>query len=379
MIWQIITGEYPPDTGGVSDYTRLVARGLAAAGDEVHVWTPRRAADEACDEAVLMHRLPGGFGVRARRCLDRALDRALVRTGGARLLIQYVPQAFGLRGMNLPFCLWLYRHRRRRPIVMFHEVMYPLERGQALRHNLLGATSRTMARLAAGAADQIFVSTPTWSHVLRRRVGVTRQVVWLPLPSTIAPLHEEPATLATRQRYAHENEVFLAHFSTYPAATRRKLATLIPRALTSEPRLHMVLLGRGGIEFRATLPAMPGDAARRLHASGPLTERDLSLHLSASDLMLQLYPDGASARRTTLLAGLAHGRALLSTSGPATEPLWKRNGAVMLMPPDDDALCGALLELIADGARRAQYAAAAATVYRECFALEHTIKRLRAA
>ena len=31
--WHILTGEYPPECGGVGHYTRLVARGLAAAGD----------------------------------------------------------------------------------------------------------------------------------------------------------------------------------------------------------------------------------------------------------------------------------------------------------------------------------------------------------
>ena len=31
MIWHIITPEYPPQLGGVSDYTQLIAKGLAAA------------------------------------------------------------------------------------------------------------------------------------------------------------------------------------------------------------------------------------------------------------------------------------------------------------------------------------------------------------
>ena len=37
VTWQVITGEYPPQPGGVGDYTAQVAAGLAAAGDEVHV------------------------------------------------------------------------------------------------------------------------------------------------------------------------------------------------------------------------------------------------------------------------------------------------------------------------------------------------------
>src|SRR5579862_6625194 len=45
MEWHIITPEYPPQTGGVSDYTRLVAEGLAEKGDVVHVWCPARVED----------------------------------------------------------------------------------------------------------------------------------------------------------------------------------------------------------------------------------------------------------------------------------------------------------------------------------------------
>ena len=38
IVWHMITGEYPPQAGGVSDYSRVVARGLVAAGDAVHVY-----------------------------------------------------------------------------------------------------------------------------------------------------------------------------------------------------------------------------------------------------------------------------------------------------------------------------------------------------
>ena len=38
--WHIVTGEYPPARGGVSDYTFAIANGLASAGDEVNVWCP---------------------------------------------------------------------------------------------------------------------------------------------------------------------------------------------------------------------------------------------------------------------------------------------------------------------------------------------------
>ena len=105
---EIITGEYPPQSGGVADYTRLVARGLAAAGDEVHVWAPAVPGPEPDDPGVTVHRLPGRFGPQGLAALDAGLRRL---PGPARILVQYVPHAFGWKAMNVPFCLWL-RARR---------------------------------------------------------------------------------------------------------------------------------------------------------------------------------------------------------------------------------------------------------------------------
>ena len=33
--WMMLTGEYPPQVGGVADYTQQVARALVQAGDQV--------------------------------------------------------------------------------------------------------------------------------------------------------------------------------------------------------------------------------------------------------------------------------------------------------------------------------------------------------
>jgi len=100
MSWQIITGEYPPQPGGVGDYTRILADGLVAAGDEVHVWAPGAASMTDDIGGVQVHRLSDHFGPRAMLQLNRALSE----NSESRVFIQYVPQALGWKGMNLPFC-----------------------------------------------------------------------------------------------------------------------------------------------------------------------------------------------------------------------------------------------------------------------------------
>src|SRR6185437_9325535 len=111
MIWRIVTGEYPPHPGGVSAYTQIIAHGLAAAGDEVEVYAPGLSALPSDDGPVQLRPLRDHFGPRALLQLHRGLGRS----PNCRVLIQYVPQSFGLKGLNLPFIWWLAAHRALRP------------------------------------------------------------------------------------------------------------------------------------------------------------------------------------------------------------------------------------------------------------------------
>ena len=203
--WVLITGEYPPAPGGVSDYSSMVARGLAEAGDEVHVWAPayefrdfqggmlsrpipletssqglarpRRHTThhdpiDFQGESVWVHRLPGTFGPRDLEILDQSLRRM---AKPFRLLVQYVPHAFGCKGMNVPFCWWL--SRRPEPVwIMFHEMAFPIARDQPLTHNFLGVVTRLMVSLVAREAERIFVTVPAWEALLPNTPNVRRRV-----------------------------------------------------------------------------------------------------------------------------------------------------------------------------------------------------------
>ena len=116
----------------------------------------------------------------------------------------------------------------------------------------------------------------------------------------------------------------------------------------------------------------------RVHATGTLSAESLSRHLAACDLLLQPYPDGVSARRTSAMAGLAHGLAVVTTKGTLTESLWEETGAVALAPAgDDEALLVEVQSLLASAETRARLGAAGRGLYRERFDLAHTIAALR--
>ena len=254
MRWHIITGEYPPQPGGVSDYTRSVACGLVAAGDQVEVWAPECGQRDESEPGVRVHRLPGHFGPRALAMMDRAIGGA----GDHRILVQYVPHAFGLKAMNLPFCYWLYARRSRDITVLFHEVAFQRRTAQPLRHNLLGEVTSLMATLVARSARRIFVSSLAWEAMLRPLVGNWKSIEWLPVPSNV-PVHQRlrrpPRGFGRSMPRAG---FWWAHFGTYGAGLRNYLETALPELLR-DARVSVILLGRGSGRFARVVRRYPHD------------------------------------------------------------------------------------------------------------------------
>ncbi len=372
--WQIITGEYPPQPGGVSDYTRQLACALADAGDDVHVWTPEQAGTPT-DPGVCIHPLDGGYGPSALVDLDAGMRKLGPNT---RLLVQYVPHMYGCKAMNVPFCAWLASRRRPAPWVMFHEVAFPVEKGQQLRHNLLGRVHRLMARLAARSAERIFVAVPRWEKQLQALTTLHGAVTWLPIPSNL-PTRVAPAEVneARWSLLADSGEVLLGHFGTYGGATTPMLEAALPNLL-SRPDRVAVMLGRGSAGFVTALRQRHPRLADRCLARPDLPAHDVARFLAACNLLLQPYIDGVSSRRGSTMAGLALGKAIVTNDGPATEPLWRDHRLVALAPSADGiGLVETVEQLLLDPNECAALGERAAAGYELFFSLRHTVDTLR--
>jgi glycosyltransferase involved in cell wall biosynthesis len=374
--WNIIAGHYPPQPGGVSDYTCLVAQGLASAGDSVSVWTsPCDAYVTSCDQ-VRVNRLPDHFGRRGLAIIDRELRRE----PETRVLLEYVPHSFGMKAMNVPLCLLLLRHRHRDITVMFHEVAYPIERRQPVGHNLLGVVNRIMAAMLARAASRIFVAAEAWKIEVARYAPTGREIRWLPVPSTIRVSVDRAGTLEKRVRFVAPGVTLLGHFGTYGPLVTAQLKPGLLSILAARNDVKVLLIGRQSESFLDDLLREHRSFAPRVFATGPLPETDVSESISACDIMIQPYPDGITARNTSALAGLVHRKAVVTTTGRWSEDLWRRSGAVMLAPCNDaDSFAHSVFELVDDRDRANAMGRAAIKLYRDVFDLRRTIEALRAA
>lgn len=376
--WHLVTGEYPPAPGGVSDYCEAVATGLAASGDEVHVWCPEPAL-AAAGGNVHLHPIAGGWNRGDLRRLDAALA---AYPPGRRLLVQWVPHAYGRRSLNLAFCRWVRRRAKAGDLVdlMVHEPGLGFGEG-ALFHHAAAVVHRMMLMVLLGRARRVWVAIPAWAERIRPwalgRRGLT--FCWLPVPGSIPVCAGTEEVRRVRDAVLHGEEgVIVGHFSTYSPAIRESLRAVVPALLESAPRVRILLLGRGSEAALAGLRSTTPHAAR-LRAAGALDAEALSCRLQACDLLLQPYPDGASTRRTTLMTALAHGLPVVTTLGPLSEPFWGQSGAIAATPAGDPAaMARAAADLAAEPGRRGRLGASAHAIYEERFSMRHVIAALRA-
>lgn len=390
MDWHIITGEYPPRPGGVSDYSAIVAAGLARTGRRVRVWTmddrdygtPADSAAETAvgefevrdDSAVLVRRLIGGWSRDDLRRLEAELDRT---PAPRRLLIQYTPNSWGYKGMNFGFARFLSRRAAAGDEIrlMIHEAFYPLEPIDRPTRWALAIAQRMLIKQVLKHVDLFYVSIPYWESYVRPYAPRGLKGTWLPVVSNIAIVDDPAAVESIRRRIAPGGEPIVGCFSSFGGATSWTQRRVFSELIAQKSDCAFLLAGSGSIEFEKRRGASVRSA--RVHATGRLSDRDVSLHLQACDLMVQTYPDGISTRRSTIMSILAHGGSIVTNKGHLTEPFWSSSDAVRIVPSADAALFSVAIDaLLADRGERLRLGAAAKRLYDERFSIDRLIERL---
>lgn len=380
-IWHILTGEYPPQIGGVSDYTAQLANGLAEHGASVCVWTGPTSNAPASQTEPLA-------GVKVRRIAELWAHNGLLQlneelsrwTAPRRLLVQYSPNAWGRKGLNFRFCRWL---RERRELgddvhLMVHEPFYPYQLWDKPTRWLLAWGQRRMMRTLLAASNKVYVAIPAWAELIRPFDNVPdRPMTWLPICSTI-PVTAELAQVETLRHWFAPNGEFivgsLGGFGGHVAALTEEVFTTL---LARRSNTIALFIGAGGERLAERIARRAPHLATRLRASGKLPAHDISCHLMACDVLFQAYPEGVSTRRTSTIVSMAHGRPIVTLQGDFTESWWNATGGVRLVNAHDKlGAMRAVLALLDDATARHALGSRAQAVYQEHLAVRQTVARL---
>ncbi len=313
-----ITGEFPPDGGGVGDYTARLAASLAALGFGVGVLT--RSGPAAGVAGVGVFPLAETWSSRAWGLALRA-----AREFGPDLVhLQYQAAAFGLApgAMFLPAVLG--RLGGYRVAVTFHDLRPPylFPKAGPLRRLAVGMLYLTsVGAVATNGADLVRLQRV-------RFPGVRPPLAFIPIGSNILPVPAGPTEVETlrREAGAGPGERLIGHFGLLNWSKGVELALAACRQLLDRGyRVRLVVIGGAvgrtdptNLKYAEFIRQEVGrlGLGDRVFWTGPLPADRVSRWLQAVDLLLLPYLDGASLRRGSLVAALVHGRPVVTTRPP---------------------------------------------------------------
>jgi glycosyltransferase involved in cell wall biosynthesis len=389
----LLSGEYPPLPGGVGDYTRRLGQALLARGHDVFVLTIADDRFQIIDvtgsgpelqSAITNLQSSWGWGA------WRDVIAALARVRPEVLHIQYQTGAYGMRpAINL--LPWRLRGLPARPAVAVtaHDLLLPYLFPKA------GPLRRWVTRRLLADADALVVTNEDDFAQLARDWGLgtrdrasernSQSPTLIPIGSNIAvaPPQGYDRT-AWRQRLGiAPSTTLIAYFG---LISRTKGLDALLGALARLPEsAHLLLIGGAATapEDRAFAAEVEHQIAAqsladRVTFTGHCVAAEVSAHLLAADLAALPFTDGASFRRGSLLAALAHGLPTVTTSAPNDQrlttndqepafgpwsfvlgPLMDGENVLLVPPRDAGALARAIERLAADAALRARLAGGA--------------------
>jgi glycosyltransferase involved in cell wall biosynthesis len=368
----LISGEYPPQIGGVGDYTQQLGRALCARNHSVRVLTTGAAgADSAPDEPPTL-RIGPDWGWRTQQ----AVVRAVAQLAPDIIHIQYQTGAYGMHpAINL--LPWRLRRSPRRPalVVTAHDLRLPylLPKADRLRG---WVTTRLLADadalIVTNAADAAALrgAAPASRELYRPPHALTTPLAIIPIGSNIAPAPPPDYDRAVwRRRLGLGSDATLIGYFGLLSRTKGVLELLAALAqLRPAERYRLLIIGgaapqpddqRYAAEVQRFIAAQ--ELSERVQITGPCAPAEVSAHLLAADLVALPFADGASYRRGSLLAALAHGRPTITTAPdePLDPPLIDGRHALLLADPAPERWLAAIERMAADPALQTRLSAGA--------------------
>ncbi len=335
--------------GGVGAFTREVARAMADMGHHVFVFTRERVrgADETGIEVspVVGER----WGWHTTRAIREWVDEKQIEV----LNLQFQTAAYDMHPVihRLPKCI------SQTPVVVtFHDLRVPYLFPKA------GPMRRWIVRKLARDADGV-IATDRADEVTLREAWHIPGVRWIPIGSNVAttppPGYDRQAWRAGMG--VGPDELLISYFgflneSKGGLVLVGALAGLIAQGV---PARLVMIGGRAGssdptnVRYGERVDALieRHGLGERVTWTGFVEDEQVSANFYASDVTALPYMDGVSLRRGTLMAALAHGRAIVTTQPQTDAP--ELEGVVEVVPPNDaDALAEAILKVWEDAAYR---------------------------
>ncbi len=356
--------------GGVSDHTLHLA-GYLAREFKVSVLTSQGIA-VAPDDRIQVHaRIKDWHDIDEFFTILESLDPV------ESVIWQYVPHMYGRGGVNLQLhkALRGLAKLRRQQLIIAHEIAAPLS---LWPHRLwYSLAQRWQWRRLIEAVDLIGISTEAWCDLWAKRVpDHGNKIQLLPSPATIPLVSQEEdyPRLWRQQHGLTANTRILAFFGTLSAAKQFSLVVRAwEQAQANGAPVALVVIGD-----RPEIP-VPAGLEALFKPLGHLSEREVSEALQAADVLALPFIDGVSERRTSFMAGLSHGCAVVTTFGSNTgHTLRGANFFAATEASDHRGFVNQLLRYLNDPPARKYLGEAGRLAYKNEYSWPRLVERIKA-
>lgn len=347
----LVAGTWPPTDCGIAPYNRSLARGLEAAGFKVRVV----ANDEAREDPDIML-------MRVESWSPREVLRliGLLRRSSAGIVhLQHPTRATRLRSAVylIPSLVRLFA-RQHRVVTTFH-YLRPFD--------LRTAMLRVFFLLPALFSDAIVVTTD-WEAAYARKFLSNTKILVVPAGLTEELKRSDQAQREqTRRKLGFDTGDFVVAFFGY-LLPNKGLQTLLQALPKLSERTKLLVIG-DSYAANDRYPIQLQEVARQLGIAGrvrwmgKVDAQSIGSLLSAADCAALPYDEGASLKRSTLLAALAVNLPAVTTLGPEVDGVMKNGENLLLVGPrDSGALADALMRLESEPGLGPSLTAAAAPI-----------------
>lgn len=346
-----VTGEYPPMQGGVGAYTRELARALYDQGVRVSVLTSQRAAQPNCAEFDGCIRVLPAIDRWSWRIFHIVPELAH-ELGADWVHVQYQTAAYAMHpAINFAPSRW-----KRKGICTawtYHDLlpMYLFPKA--------GRLLRTWVTEHPAHAAACVITTNEADRLKLAKHHI--DAVTIPIGSNIVSLHlsEEKRQARRLQRGYTKSDLVVGFFGFLNQSKGGDdLIETLRLLRKARSNVHLLMIGdKIGASDQTTQDYLrkvektirKHHLQDRVQWTGAEPDSEVAADLNACDVVLLPFTDGASLRRGTLMAALANGCAIVTTTPQTPLPeLQHERDLLYVKAGDAPAMAAAVLRLAGD-------------------------------
>ena len=348
----------PPTMDGIGDYSARLCAELSRFADTTIIAPIGRTPDPIAGVSIEQ-----AFHPLRRRSVS-GIGEAIRSLAPDWVVLQFNQFSYGRWGLNPCLPLVLRSTLRDCPgtrlAVMFHEDFVPAINW---KFAVMRQWQRWQFKTLGRAADVVMFSIDPW---VRKYASwfPGKPVLHVPVGSNIPDIAMSRSDARSRLGIGEDAIVLGVFGAILPNSNVPYLQPAIAAARKASRKVTLLYVGADVAVAREIAGDMP------IIATGALEASEVSRRLRAMDIFLAPFSDGVSTRRGSMMAGIQHGIATVSTRGEFTDEMLKREaGRSLLLAPADDvnAYAGEVASLICDALLREQLGSAAAEFYRRDF------------